>query len=53
MMDEIKELKAQAYDLLAALEQGQAKLREINTKILELHKKSLEVKNDAAPVEAI
>lgn len=38
-MEEIKELKAQAYDALAALEYWQKKLAEINQKIAELQQK--------------
>ena len=35
---EIKELKAQAYDLLAAIEHYQRQLAEVNKKIAELTK---------------
>lgn len=35
-MDEIKELKAQAYDCLAAIEHYQKQLQAINQKIAEL-----------------
>jgi hypothetical protein len=37
-MEEIKELKAQAYDALAAIEFWQKKLAELNQKIAELNK---------------
>ena len=39
MMDEIKELKAKAYDCIAAVEHYQKLLQEINAKIKELQKK--------------
>jgi hypothetical protein len=35
-MNDVKELKAQAYDLLAAIEHYQRKLAEVNQKIAEL-----------------
>jgi hypothetical protein len=35
-LDEVKALKAQAYDLLAMMEQAQAKLQQVNQKIKEL-----------------
>jgi hypothetical protein len=38
-MEDIKELKAQAYDALAALEFWQKKLAEINQKIAEAQQK--------------
>jgi uncharacterized protein YukE len=39
-MDELKELKAQAYDLIAAIEHYQKLLQEVNQKIAELNEKS-------------
>ena len=41
-MDKLKELKAQAYDLLANIEWLQAKLRETNAAIAEETKKEQE-----------
>ena len=41
-MANVKELKAQAYDLLANIEWLQAKLREINVQIAEETKKQQE-----------
>lgn len=41
-MDKLKELKAQAYDLLANIEWLQAKLRETNQQIAEETKKEQE-----------
>jgi peptidoglycan hydrolase CwlO-like protein len=38
-MEEIKDLKAQAYDALAAIEFWQKKLAELNQKIAELQNK--------------
>lgn len=38
-MEEIKELKAQAYDCLAAIEHYQKQLQAINQKIAELNEK--------------
>ena len=35
-MEDIKELKAKAYDLIAALEQIQIELQQVNQKIAEL-----------------
>jgi prefoldin subunit 5 len=36
-MDELKELKAQAYDLIAAIEHYQQQLQSVNQKIAELN----------------
>lgn len=35
-MDKIKELKAEAYDCIAALEQAKARLQQINAEIAQL-----------------
>ena len=42
-MEEIKDLKAQAYDCLAAIEHYQKQLQAINQKIAELQSKQSEV----------
>jgi hypothetical protein len=41
-MDELKELKAKAYDLIATIERAQAELKETNVKIAELIQKPAE-----------
>lgn len=43
-MDSIKELKAEAYDCITAIEMNQLKLKQINQQILELLKAEKEEK---------
>lgn len=45
-MNELKELKAQAYDLIAAVEHYQKLLQEVNLKIQEVQKNELDKKDE-------
>jgi hypothetical protein len=48
-MDELKDLKSQAYDCLAAIEHYQKMLNEINNKIAEIQKKQADDKQVPHP----
>lgn len=50
--DKIKELKSQAYDLLAVTEQYKVKLVQVNQQILELTKKLMEEEASKAKEES-